>query len=205
MNKPLILVTPTATALPQWEDADYAAVDGGLEILRAAGITPVFACGDFDSLKQPLQLDSLPVGCRILSFPAEKNESDSQLAIEEGIRLGYGPIILAGSLSGRIDHTLANIRLLSWSYPDLILQDDHQQMRLLQPGSHTVSSDWKHISLFALEPSCITLENMKYPLSRRNITTADIYTLSNEVGEGHREGTIIVHSGKVLLAESNLS
>ncbi|WP_304533264.1 thiamine diphosphokinase, partial [Faecalibaculum rodentium] len=117
MTRPLILVTPATTVIPDVHGADYAAVDAGLLTLTEQGINPVFACGDFDSLKTPLDPCDVPEGCRLLRFPAEKNESDSQLAVQEAIHLGYDPVILTGSLSGRIDHTLANIRLLTHHHP----------------------------------------------------------------------------------------
>lgn len=202
--KPLVLVTPNTGIIPDIKEADYAAVDAGLLKLISDGRNPVFACGDFDSLPPETLHKFLPESCRVLEFPAEKNESDSELAIREGKRLGYGPVILTGAFSGRIDHALANIRLLGFTWPDLILTDDGQRMQVLEPGVHEVPGDFDHISLFALEPSCISLEDMKYPLDHRNVTPADIFTLSNEVAPGSRKGIITVHEGRMLLVESDL-
>lgn len=204
MTRPLILVTPATTVIPDVHGADYAAVDAGLLTLTEQGINPVFACGDFDSPKTPLDPCDVPEGCRLLRFPAEKNESDSQLAVQEAIHLGYDPVILTGSLSGRIDHTLANIRLLTHHHPGLILTDKEQQIRLLPPGIHVVTREFQHISLFALELSCISLESMQYPLDHCMVDEADIYTLSNEVAENEEKGIIHVHSGRLLLVQSNL-
>ena len=78
------------------------------------------------------------------------------------------------------------------------------KIRLLPPGTHVVTRSFQHISLFALELSCISLESMQYPLDHRMVDEADIYTLSNEVAENEEKGIIHVHSGRLLLVQSNL-
>ncbi len=45
---------------------------------------------------------------------------------------------------------------------------------------------------------------MQYPLDHRMVDEADIYTLSNEVAENEEKGIIHVHSGRLLLVQSNL-
>lgn len=194
--KPLVLVTPNTRTIPDCPGADYAGVDAGLIKLAEAGITPVFACGDFDSVQGPL-----PQICPILKHPAEKDEPDSQLAVEEAVRRGYDPVILTGALSGRIDHTIAAIRMLG-TYGQLELMDEGQRVTLLGPGTWKTGADWRHISVFAAQPACITLSGMKYLLERRSIVPSDIYTLSNEAVS--EDAAVTVHSGRVLLVQSDL-
>lgn len=58
---------------------------------------------------------------------------------------GYDEIVLYGALSGRIDHTFANIRLLMYRYPHLVLLDDRQKITLLSKGEHVIK---KHIHMY---------------------------------------------------------
>ena len=53
------------------------AVDGGFASLEAAGCVPDLALGDFDSL------GFVPEGVPVKLFPAEKDASDMELALEE--------------------------------------------------------------------------------------------------------------------------
>ena len=43
----------------------------------------------------------------------EKDESDTQLAVDHLPRMGVKKIIIAGATGGRLDHTFANIMLLA--------------------------------------------------------------------------------------------
>ena len=83
------------------------AVDGGFASLEAAGCVPDLALGDFDSL------GFVPEDVPVKLFPAEKDASDMELALEEALTRGAGTVEVYGALGGRLDHTLANLLLLA--------------------------------------------------------------------------------------------
>lgn len=89
-------------------DVFYIAADGGLTKMREAGITPDLIVGDFDSLKT-----ALPENVPVIKLPVEKDVTDMDAAINEGIKRGNGHFVLYGGMGGRPDHTLANISLLA--------------------------------------------------------------------------------------------
>ena len=92
---------------PVAEDDFLLAADGGLRHLKSLGITPDEILGDFDSLGY--------VPEHSLRFPAEKDDTDSMLAIRRGLELGYREFWLYGSLDGpRLDHTVANYQALQY-------------------------------------------------------------------------------------------
>ena len=64
--------------------------------------------GDFDSLGY------VPEGERIVRHPAEKDDTDTLLAVKLGLSLGYRVFELLGGVGGRLDHTLANIQTLAY-------------------------------------------------------------------------------------------
>ena len=62
--------------------------------------------GDFDSL------DEMPVPAPRMTFPAEKNETDGELAVDRALELGARDIVFYGGGGGREDHFLGNLHLL---------------------------------------------------------------------------------------------
>ena len=84
------------------------AADGGYRHCQAAGLQPDLLLGDFDSL------NDLPKGIPIHTFPVEKDDTDTMLAIKYGLKEGYRTFHLYGGTGGRPDHTLANLQALGF-------------------------------------------------------------------------------------------
>ncbi len=82
-------------------------VDAGYRLLRQNDMPVHLAIGDFDTL-----------GCRP-DFPntivlnTEKDDTDMQAAVREGIGAGYRQFRIYCGTGGRLDHTLANLQLLA--------------------------------------------------------------------------------------------
>ena len=94
-----------APARPLEKDDYILAADGGLKHTRKLGIEPNEIIGDFDSLGY------VPRGANV--FPTRKDDTDSMLAVREGLRRGYREFVLYGALDGkRPDMLLANLQLL---------------------------------------------------------------------------------------------
>ena len=94
-----LLKTPDASDLVIAADAGYIA-------LSRYDIRPDVILGDFDSAPKP---DS-----DALVFPVEKDDTDTMLALKEGMRRGYSRFFIYGGMGGRLDHTLANIQSLAY-------------------------------------------------------------------------------------------
>jgi thiamine pyrophosphokinase len=86
---------------------DYLiAADGGLAALDAMGIKPDAVLGDFDSLGY------VPKKGGVKVFPREKDFTDTELAVEYGIELGYSSFVIFGGLGGKSDLEYANYQLV---------------------------------------------------------------------------------------------
>lgn len=194
----IYLITPLGQDFPIEKNAAYAGVDAGYRLLKEKNITPAFVLGDFDSLPQG---EKPPAGA--IRLPVRKNEPDSELAVQEALQDGYTEIILWGGISGRLDHTLANIRLAVWKFPGLILQDASQKAFVLLPGDYEIEPDYAHLSFFAMEPSVFSETNVSYPLDHQELDQKDLFTLSNSFVQGPAK--ITVHSGRVLCVLSNVA
>ena len=86
----------------------YIAADGGLKEMLACGIAPDLLIGDFDSLDI-----TPPQGVPCVTLPVEKDVTDTDAAVTEGLKRGCTDFILLGGTGGRPDHTLANYSLLA--------------------------------------------------------------------------------------------
>lgn len=103
------------SAWPGW-DAGIAlviAADGGARHAIALGLRPDRWVGDGDSI-DPAALEALAAaGVPIERAPAEKDESDTELALLAALEAGADAVTILGALGGvRIDHALANVGLL---------------------------------------------------------------------------------------------
>jgi thiamine pyrophosphokinase len=83
------------------------AVDGGYSFFKQAKIQPDIIIGDFDSLKK----ESVK-GVNVLSFPAKKDATDTELAVGYCIDKGLKEIDIVMPIVGEPDHFLGLVLLL---------------------------------------------------------------------------------------------
>jgi len=102
-------------AWPGWRDRIdlVVAADGGALGARTLGLVPDLVVGDGDSLGEAGLALLRADGIRIELAPADKDESDTELAIRACLARDADAIAIVGGFGGRLDHTLANIWLLA--------------------------------------------------------------------------------------------
>lgn len=88
------------------------AVNGGTRIAWALQRVPDVVIGDSDSLPLPLQRWLEAHGVPHHTYPAEKDETDLELALRYTLTTGARALLCLGLAGGRLDHTLANLSLL---------------------------------------------------------------------------------------------
>jgi thiamine pyrophosphokinase len=179
------------------------AADSGAMAALEFGYVPTFVVGDFDSLSQTTLADLERRGSRIVRAPTEKNETDTELAIELALKQGATHITLLGALGGeRFDHTLANLLLLA-GYPDrpIDIVDGKARGWLLRgPGETLIEGEQGDLlSLFPLTASAegVRTENLYYPLRGETLRFGRPRGISNVLlGERARvaldEGLLLV-------------
>lgn len=118
------------------------AADGGVKHLYRLARRPDVVVGDMDSLPEAERawLDSSEPPL-FLTYPADKDQTDLELALAYVLAQESGDILIAGALGGRVDHQLANILLLT--RPELAgrpvrLVDGGTTLQLLGPGAHAL-------------------------------------------------------------------
>lgn len=175
------------------------AADGGLRHLASRGLTPDLMLGDFDSFE-----GEMPT-CPILRYPAEKDDTDTALAIEEGVRRGYSEFRIYGALGGeRIDHSVAMFStLLACARRGLCvrLYGGGRVLFTLKDGEYRFPEGCEgYLSVFAFggDATGVTLAGVKYPLEDATLTPDKPLGVSNEF-LAHEAASISVQDGILLL------
>jgi thiamine pyrophosphokinase len=191
------------------------AADGGARHLDAVRRVPDLICGDGDSLGSELERYRRQ-GVRLEIHPADKDESDLELALAAAIRAGALAIDVHGALAGaRTEHALANELLLGAPFLDGVeVVFHHHGSRLRRIGSvdaagsatlHGCAGDY--VSLLALDDpvSGVVTEGLRFPLRGEPLRLGSTRGLSNEL-EGSI-ATLATATGRLLVVESprNLS
>lgn len=106
---------PSATDMRRWwRPGDrIVAADGGAKSILSLGLVPDVIVGDMDSLDVESRDRLARQGCRLVAHPADKDETDLELALLLAVAEGATEIVLLGALGGRLDQLLANILLLT--------------------------------------------------------------------------------------------
>lgn len=182
------------------ETADYIiAADGGQNRAREFGLQPDCVIGDFDSTTLNEDFD-----CLYITYPAEKDLTDTEAALTHALEKGCRNVILLGGMGGRLDHTMGNIGLLDKyynSFDHMEFIDGKNRMELLKDSGRTLKQDaqYKYFGLVSLnaEASGIDIRGAKYELTGASLERASTLGVSNEFSEDTveiyvREGTLLI-------------
>ena len=178
--------------------ADYLiAADGGLRHMEAANLSPHLIIGDFDSSSPP------PNHPNVVTLQREKDETDLFAALQAGIAQGYKRFHLHCATGGRIDHTMANLQLLTYLSRrgfSAHLLDQHSVITAVTDGTYTFDAGHKGtLSVLAADNtvSGVSLFGLKYPLDCVTLTSDFPLGISNEfLGV---ESCVAVEKGSLLL------
>ena len=187
-----------ARRLPQPGDIIICA-DGGARHALELGLTPHFIVGDLDSLPEGFQPSA---ETQIIQFPADKNETDLELAVDHALGLHPAEIVIAAALGGRLDQTLGNISLLADSKLmacDLRLHDGVEEIFFCRDQAQVKGRSGDIVSLIPWggEVSGVVTENLKWPLRSEILYPYKTRGISNEMlGE---EASVKINAGLLLI------
>lgn len=95
------------------EQQDYIiAVDSGIGVLRTANVLPNCLVGDLDSASKEDIAWARAHAIEIHTFPTNKDQVDTELALEIAYKLSPQKITIYNDMYGRIDHAIALLYLL---------------------------------------------------------------------------------------------
>lgn len=171
------------TESPTKEDLVIAA-DAGWRTAMACHAYPSVLLGDFDSLGEP----SVPESVELIRVPAEKDLTDTQLAVDYALSKGVDEIVIVGGLEGRLDHTLSTLAILEEldrKQIHAVVTSGRNRARFLRNNGTILPRTpyFHYFSILVADPKVkgITVEGAKYPLQNATLTRERQYAVSNEI------------------------
>ncbi|MDR1515855.1 MAG: thiamine diphosphokinase [Synergistaceae bacterium] len=173
------------------------AVDRGVAVCRKADLAPAFIAGDRDSAS-PEDWDwALGRGAEEFLFPADKNLTDFQLALEivtEKNRGAFVPLVLTGCFGGRFDHLFSIVNTFSGESA-LCMIDETEGLFFVRPEGDTRAVFKKRpaaVSLLPLSGECsgVHIGGVRWPLDGVKLTRAYPWAVSNETPHDRDEVSV---------------
>jgi len=193
----------------------YIAADSGLDVIKRFDIAPDVIIGDFDSAdpkvlefyKSNIESGNTKI-TEIIKHPAQKNDTDSMLAVKYALGAGYKNITIIGGTDGRIDHTLANLLCLRYIKNhggNGCITDGCNRIRYISNDKTRIFRNYKYISIIPLSPEIrgVTLTGFFYSLENASVSLDEPYTVCNELAGNSVYGDIEISDGEALICECN--
>ncbi|NMG40704.1 thiamine diphosphokinase [Chelativorans sp. ZYF759] len=198
-------VVPTPRLSRQLEGRRSIAADSGMRHAGPLGLVPELWTGDFDSVGPDMAAGFPDIAREV--FPAEKDVTDGEIAVEAAIKRGATSLLLAGAFGGpRPDHAFLHMAMalnLAERGLDILLSSGDQEGVPLLPGDSAF--DYPPGTLFSVVGftplSSLTLIGAKWPLDRHEVAFGSSLTLSNAVADrlsarlGAGRAMLIAHTG----------
>lgn len=188
-----------------YRDDDYIiCADGGLNYLDRMNMKPNLIVGDLDSVDNDVLIKYDDV--EVIKYKPEKDFTDTELAIEQAIELGYKEIILVCATGSRFDHTLANV-MLAYKYIlnsiNITIIDNNNYIKPIIGIEKVLKDKYKYVSIVPITETITVdeLEGFKYPLVNKVVEKGSTLCISNEVVGKY--GFIKLKEGIGLLIKSN--
>lgn len=181
-------------------------VDRAAYWLIAHHICPHVALGDFDSVTQ----DELEIIKRqsksVVEFPAKKDATDLELAIDHAMNLSPTEVLILGAIGTRLDHSFVAVQLLEkyiGSGISVLLRDEKNECVMCNSLYSFLKNDrYTYFSLLPITDTVtVSISGCAYPLTKKKINRGVTLGVSNEcISE---KVIITVHKGRVLIIRSN--
>ena len=178
------------------------AADGGALLCSRWDLVPHLVVGDLDSLGAERGEELRSAGVRVIAFPPDKDESDTELAVRAALEAGADEIVLIAALGGtRVDHELANILLVA--DPSLAgriraVRGDTTIAALHSGGSRVLAgAPGDIVSLLPVgDVSGVVTSGLRYPLRGERLRAGAARGLSNVI---ERAGAQVALADGVLI------
>ena len=191
------------STLADAQDAHIIAADGGARMARFYGCTPHVIIGDMDSLTSSDLTYFEQAGASVKRYPAEKIETDLELALQYAARQGVTWLRIVGGVGNRFDQTISNMHLLTLpelTNIDVGIVSGGQAIYVLRPGLHMFHGQpGDTLSLIPLSSSVddIVTQDLKYPLNKETLYFGPARGVSN-ILETADTGQVRFSSGLLL-------
>ena len=163
------------------------AADSGAIPLLAMEIRPHAVIGDMDSIGEDALRRLRAEGVEVQEHPAQKDFTDTHLALLEALRQGADDIALIGAMGGnRPDHGIANLLLLAndaFAGVRLRLVEGRSVAHVVRAALELEGRPGSYVSLIPLTGAVtgIETEGLRYPLGGSTLRRGESRGVSNEL------------------------
>ncbi|MBI5944003.1 MAG: thiamine diphosphokinase [Chloroflexi bacterium] len=176
--------------------------DGGARHIMSLGLLPNFVIGDLDSLTEDDMYELGSADVRVDQYPADKDETDLELAIKYALQLDFTSIVIIAALGGRTDQALGNISLLTdlaASNADIRFDDGVEEMFFCRNQAQVKGRSADLVSLIPWggDVSGVVTTGLKWTLRGETLFSYKTRGISNEMIDG--TATVQVQSGLLLI------
>jgi thiamine pyrophosphokinase len=179
-------------ALSYADPADVViAADGGTVLANRLGITPSLIIGDLDSTLTDLVAMYSDLGIEIRPYDHNtKWETDTELALLAALDFSPKRIFVLGAIGGRLDHSLANVLLLThptFAGRDVHILDGYNELFLAKPREwnsikgHT--NDIVSLLPIGVAAEAVTTRGLQWPLEDETLAAGKARGVSNRISD----------------------
>lgn len=176
--------------------------DGGVKHAVFFGLKPEVVIGDFDSTPKSLQKKLKQQKIPLLTYPADKDETDSELALSYAIEKGYKEIIIFAADGDRTDHMLANMLFFaSLTNVSILVIKQKEKLFFVSQSLLLTGKKGDTVSLLPLQKDAIGIvtKGLQYALQNETLFFGKPRGVSN-VMTG-KKATIRVTKGMLLVIQ----
>ncbi|OON96546.1 MAG: thiamine diphosphokinase [Epulopiscium sp. Nele67-Bin005] len=180
--------------------------DNGIKHAKLLGITPNILIGDFDSANQEdFNYFVHQKNIEVVKLPSEKDETDTELALQYAIEHGATNITIYGGLGHRFDHSLANVHLLYQALTakvECCLKNEFNTIYLINKEICISGKIGQLISLLPFTENVLGVytKGLAYSLENGQFTLGKPYGISNYMTENLAQ--IKIDSGLLLVMKT---
>ncbi len=162
------------------------AADRGAEYCLRAGVKPDVVVGDMDSISSAARREAEESGIPLVRHSTEKDQTDTQLALDIALARGAGSIEMIACTGDRFDHSLANVHLLYAALRagvDAAILAPSHRIFLVDSEAGIEGMNGAVLSLLplSLEVRGVSLSGFQWPLTDAVMEVGNPYGISNRI------------------------
>ena len=157
------------------------AADSGAEFMKKINVHPDLLIGDMDSISEETLSFYESQTVKISKFPSHKDEIDTELALDEAIKLRSDLILIAGAFGSRLDQTIAVFRLMQRA-KNVVLFNEKLYAIWISSVFTLASVPGETWSILPLKRDVnnVTLRGFEYSITQRKMEYLRPYGVSNK-------------------------
>ena len=183
--------------VPELPSGAYViAADAGVDRGLALGLRIDRAIGDFDSVSAGGLAAAEAAGATVERYPAAKDATDLELALDAAIALEPERILVVGSAGGRLDHLVGSILLLAdarYAAATVDASLDGNRIAVIRGSRTLTGTPGEIVTLLPVHGPAegVSTSGLEYPLHGKTLSAGTTRGVSNVFATAEAEITVV--------------